>query len=112
MNSEKGFRISAELAWEEVGPGVRRQIMGHTPEMMAVRVNFEKGAVGTLHSHPHVQTCLVEDGMFEVTLGGETRTLQKGDAYIVESGVPHGATALTAGTLIDVFTPRRDDFLA
>ena len=49
--------------------------------------------------------------MFEVTIGGVTETIGAGGAYIVPSGLVHGVKALTAGKLIDSFTPRRDDFL-
>ncbi|MDR1827026.1 MAG: cupin domain-containing protein [Methylobacteriaceae bacterium] len=109
--THESFFISHEVPWAEAGPGVKRQVLAHTPEMMIVRVKFEKGAVGSPHTHPHVQSCLVEDGVFEVTVAGVTKRLQKGDGYLVKSDVEHGAVALEAGALIDIFTPRRDDFL-
>ena len=78
---------------------------------MTVRVRFEKGAVGAMHHHPHTQVSLVESGLFEATIAGETRRLQPGDIYHVPPNAPHGCVALEAGALVDVFTPRRDDFL-
>lgn len=99
-------------AWTDTEPGVRRQILVHNDQMMMVRVDFRKGAVGSLHSHPHIQASLVERGAFDVTIEGRTVRLEKGGTFIVPSNAVHGVVAVEEGTLIDVFTPRRDEFLA
>ena len=91
--------------------GSTRRVILDLPELMLVEFTFEAGGIGALHSHPHLQTSYVAEGTFEVTIDGETRTLGPGGAYIVPSGLVHGVKALTAGRLIDSFTPRRDDFL-
>jgi quercetin dioxygenase-like cupin family protein len=92
-------------------PGVTRQVLGHDPELMLVRVTFEKGAVGYVHAHPHRQVTFIESGQFDFTLDGATTRLSAGDCWFVPPGVPHGAAAVEAGSLIDVFTPARADFL-
>jgi len=91
--------------------GVTRQVLGHDPELMMVRVTFEKGAVGYVHSHPHRQVTFVESGQFDFTLDGTTTRLTAGDCWFVPPGVPHGAAAVEVGSLIDVFTPARADFV-
>ena len=91
--------------------GSTRRVILDLPEMMLVEFTFEKGAIGALHAHPHVQTSYVAEGVFEVTIDGVTETLGAGGGYIVPSGLVHGVKALEAGKLIDSFTPRRDDFL-
>jgi quercetin dioxygenase-like cupin family protein len=37
--------------------------------------------------------------------------LGAGGSFIVPPNVMHGVNALTAGRLVDCFTPQRDDFL-
>lgn len=91
--------------------GSTRRVILDLPELMLVEFTFEEGGVGSLHSHPHLQTSYVAEGVFEVTIDGVTQTIAKGGAYIVPSGLVHGVKALEAGKLIDSFTPRRDDFL-
>ncbi len=91
--------------------GSSRRVILDLPELMLVEFTFEKGGIGALHSHPHLQTSYVASGVFEVTIDGTTQTIAAGGAYIVHSGLVHGVKALEAGTLIDSFTPRRDDFL-
>ena len=94
----------------ELGGSTRRVVLS-LPELMLVEFSFEEGGIGALHSHPHVQTSYVAEGVFEVTIGETMETIAAGGAYIVPSGVTHGVKALTVGRLIDSFTPRRDDFL-
>jgi quercetin dioxygenase-like cupin family protein len=105
------FSDGAGEPFIDLGGGVRRRIRLHLPELMVVEIAFEPGAVGALHSHPHVQTSYVEEGAFDVTIDGETRRLGKGGCYIVPPNAIHGVRALEKGVLIDVFAPRRDDFL-
>jgi quercetin dioxygenase-like cupin family protein len=97
--------------WGQTGEGVRRQILGHGPDLMMVRVDFEAGAVGAIHHHPHRQVSYVAAGSFEVTVAGEWSVLQTGDCFFVTADLPHGVVAREVGTLIDVFTPTREDFL-
>jgi quercetin dioxygenase-like cupin family protein len=105
------FAQPTEGAWVEVPGGSRRRVILSTPELMLVEFVFDEGGVGALHSHPHVQTSYIAKGTFEVTIDGTTETISAGGGYIVPSGLLHGVKALTAGRLIDTFTPRRDDFL-
>ncbi len=111
MAQQKLFNDRDEVAWTELGPGNRRRVLVSTEALMQVEFGFDKGAVGALHSHPHVQASYVAEGSFEVTIGEEKRIVSAGGSFIVPSGVTHGVVALEAGRLIDSFTPRRDDFL-
>jgi quercetin dioxygenase-like cupin family protein len=105
------FSDGTDDPFTHLGGGVRRRVRLELPEMMVVEFTFEAGAVGALHSHPHIQSSYVEEGSFEVTIGSETRRLRKGGCYIVPAGAVHGVRAVERGVLIDVFTPRREDFL-
>ena len=78
---------------------------------MLVRVDFRKGAVGVVHHHVHRQVTYVVAGSFEAEVGGEKQRLSPGDCFFVTANVPHGVVALEDGTLIDVFTPAREEFL-
>ena len=105
------FQIGKERTWENPGPGIRRQIMAYDGQLMMVKVDFEKGAVGTMHEHYHSQATYVASGKFELTIGGEKRILEAGDGYYVAPDELHGCVCLEAGILIDTFSPVRADFL-
>ena len=105
------WQIEKEMQWETVGEGVRRQIMGYDKDLMLVKVNFDKGAVGSLHAHPHSQATYVVSGKFELTIGEEKKVIEAGDGYYVAPDVLHGCVCLEPGILIDTFSPAREDFL-
>ncbi len=96
----------------QADPGVTRQVLADHPDLMIVAFNFsEQGAEGKLHHHPHVQSTFVKSGRFAFTINGEQTEVGPGDSFIIPSNAEHGAVCLEPGTLIDSFTPRRDDFL-
>jgi quercetin dioxygenase-like cupin family protein len=105
------FAFDREIEWEPAGEGVRRKVLTYNAEVMMVRVVFEAGAIGTPHSHSHIQCSLVEQGVFDVTIAGRTERLKQGDSFLVPSGAVHGAVAIEAGVLLDVFTPMREDLV-
>lgn len=100
-----------ETTLEDLGGGVTRRILAHNGKMMAVEVNFQEGAVGAMHNHPHEQLTYVLSGEFEFTIGVETRRVTAGDTLYKEPYVMHGCVCIKAGTLLDTFTPMREDFL-
>ncbi len=111
MMDTKLFARGDEGEWVDLGQGNRRRVILHTDELMLVEFAFEKGGIGALHSHPHVQGSYIAEGKFEVTVGERAQVLSTGDSFIAPSGVVHGVKALEAGRLIDSFTPHRADFL-
>ena len=111
MSDQAAFVETAGTPWKSVGEGVTRQVLANGPDLMVVRVNFERGAAGAVHHHPHRQATYVAAGRFEAMVGGVKRTLTEGDSFFAAADVPHGVVALEPGTLIDCFTPARADFL-
>jgi quercetin dioxygenase-like cupin family protein len=105
------FQTGSETPWEQVGPGLERQIMGYDDRIMLVKVRFKKGAVGQMHHHPHSQTSYVVSGSFEITIGEDKKVLNAGDGFYVPPDVMHGAVCLAEGILVDNFSPHREDFL-
>jgi len=107
------FFMQSDAPWTELGDGIRRKIVGHTPQLMSVLVQFDQGAIGTPHAHDtHDQIAFVISGSFEATVAGQKRVLRVGDAFIAPHHHEHGVVALEAGsTLLDQFSPRRDDYL-
>ena len=96
---------------QKVGQGVGRKILARGGELMMVQVNFEKGAVGAVHTHPHQQVSYVLKGSFELEMEGRKEIIRAGDSFYVPADVPHGVVALEPSAILDVFTPQRQDFL-
>ena len=96
---------------ENVGEGVTRQLFGYDDSILMARVEFEVGAEGYVHAHPHSQVTYVESGEFDVYIDGMETRLGPGDSFYIEPNLDHGAVCRKAGVLIDVFSPVREDFL-
>jgi len=96
---------------DEIAPGVTRKIMGYQSDLMLIRVSFEGKTSFPIHSHPHQQITHIIEGEFKATIDGYSEILGPGDSYVVPGNIPHGVESLKSGILIDVFSPRRDDFL-
>jgi quercetin dioxygenase-like cupin family protein len=107
------FFIHDNTDWEPVEPGIKRKILPYTEGLMAVCVSFDKGAIGTVHSHDiHDQIAICLQGSFEVNLDGERKIIKAGDAFLAGKGVPHGVVSLEQDSrLLDTFNPHRDDFV-
>ncbi len=95
----------------DLGDGVSRRVLAHTDQLMIVEVNFQQGSTGSVHTHPHCQNTYVKSGRFCFTVDGEQVEVGPGDTLAFPSNIPHGTLCLEAGTLLDIFTPMREDFL-
>ena len=91
-------------------PGLRRQVMSYSPSMMLVRHRMEKGWVGTKHTHPHEQMVYIVSGKIQFTSPDGTFDTKAGDSFLVPGNVAHQATALEDSEVLDIFTPRREDY--
>jgi len=105
------FMYTSKTEVEDLGEGLKRQMLGYNNELMAVKVWFDKGAQGYTHKHRHSQVTYVEQGEFHFTIGEETKILKAGDSCLIPPHVEHGAICPTGGILIDMFSPAREDFL-
>ncbi len=92
-------------------PGVQ-SAMEHSAQISYGCVTLEEGVTVPLHSHPQEQWTYIVEGRMEFTLNGETQLLLPGMGAFIGSNVLHGAVAITACKVIDVFTPVREDYKA
>ena len=109
-NSEK-YILTEGMDWEELGGGVSRKMLGFDNQIMMVLVKFEKGAIGSPHSHFHTQATYCAAGKFEFEIDGVKQLVGEGDGVYIEPNLVHSALCIEAGILIDTFSPVREDFL-
>ena len=107
----KKFYQADDITRENLGDGVYRRLLGYNDKLMMVKVDFDKNSIGKLHHHIHSQISYILSGIFEVTINDETKVLKKDDSFFVPSGQTHGVVCRQAGSLLDVFSPAREDFL-
>jgi quercetin dioxygenase-like cupin family protein len=91
----------------EMVPGLFFQpVLGN--RVMVNFVRFEPHTEAPLHWHEEEQISFVVDGEFEFEVGGEKRTVHKGEAIVIPPNVPHAARTFDSPCLeVDVFHPPR-----
>lgn len=109
--SDVGVVIGSEARMSAPEPGLERRVGAYNEKLFLAEHRMEKGWIGAAHSHPHEQIVYVVSGHLRVTADGRTFDVRQGDSFVVRGGVEHQASAIEASVVIDVFTPRRDDYL-
>lgn len=100
------------ISHEPAGEGAVRKILAYSPNLMTVELQFEKGAIGAKHSHPHEQIGYIVSGsLIYQEEGQEDKVLTTGDTYYVAPNVVHCVKVLEDTKLLDIFTPMREDFI-
>ena len=98
---------------ETVNPHMRRRIV--TGERMTVaRIYFNDGFLVPLHSHENEQITQVISGVLRFTFGdehGETIDVGPGDVVVIPPHVPHQALCIGEVEEMDMWSPRREDWL-
>lgn len=109
-NSKK-YILTEGMEWENLGGGVSRKFLGYDNQIMMVKVKFDKGALGSPHSHFHTQATYCVSGKFEFEIDGIKQIVNAGDGVYIEPNLVHSAVCLEEGMLIDTFSPIREDFM-
>ena len=96
---------------ESIAQGIDRQmVVGKN--IMICRLRFDAFVNTPVHSHPHEQMTIVEQGRVRFFVEGKERIATAGDVLHFPSNIRHGATMLDREVvLIDIFSPIRQDFL-
>lgn len=85
----------------------------HGEKIMMSYVCLQPHSTVAEHCHPHEQMGMVLEGTFELTIDGESRTLKKGDTYLIPSNVKHSAKAYDKTAIaLDIFSPPREDYIS
>lgn len=97
---------------EHIGEGITRQ-MAFGETLMICRLTLRPGTITTAHQHVHEQMTIIEQGRVRFVVGDVEKVFGPGEILLFPSGFWHGATILDeAVVLLDIFSPRREDFLS
>ena len=92
--------------------GVIRKLHASGDAITLVRIEVQKDNVVPAHVHPHEQAGTVISGRVSLRIGETVTECGPGDGYYIPGGIEHEVTALEPTTLVEGFTPVREDFLA
>ena len=96
---------------ERLNPHVTRKAI-HGANLTIARLELLQGAVVPAHSHHHEQIATVERGALRFAIDGGELVVRAGESLAIPPHVPHGVVALEDTTVLDVFSPAREDWIA
>jgi quercetin dioxygenase-like cupin family protein len=83
----------------------------HGDDITVVHWEIKKGNVVPEHQHDHEQFVNCLEGEFIMNVDGKEYPMGPGDTVIIPSNSVHSAYAVTDARCLDVFTPRREDYV-
>ena len=100
---------SIDMERQELIPGAKVGFV-HTENMTVAYWDFEADVPVPEHSHAHEQVTNVIEGIFELTVDGETKRLRAGSLALIPPDAVHSGRSITECRIIDVFFPVREDY--
>jgi len=104
MYPESPFFTVEELPKDFIRPGTERRSI-RLGEVQFMFISFDRPTVSPPHDHLWDSIIYVDQGAFEVTVGGQKRRLTHGDGTVVPAGVLHTLTTGPGSRLIEVWYP-------
>ena len=81
--------------------------------MTVARLEMKAGALVPSHSHHNAQFTMVQTGVLKFLLADGAEVLVgAGEVLELPPHVPHGVEVMEDSVVIDLFTPRRDDWIS
>ena len=103
---------NSEPPWIEIAPGIRRRTIVTGPAMYQMRAELTAGSRLPEHRHPQEQIAHVLKGRMQLIVAGVPHELIAGQSFYLGSNVPHAVETIEETTVLDTFSPPREDYLA
>jgi unsaturated pyranuronate lyase len=105
------FRKASVGKHTEIIKGLQLKTIVHGKQTLMTEIRMEKGTIIPPHKHPHEQTGYLVSGHMDFLVDGLHYIANPGDSWNISGDVEHGATAIEASLVVEVFSPVREDYL-
>ena len=92
-------------------PGIEMKTLAYGEKTLMSEFILHRGHTLPRHTHPNEQTGYLVKGHIRLSIGGEVFEVLPGDSWCVLSNVEHGAQVVEDSVAIEVFAPRREDYI-
>jgi quercetin dioxygenase-like cupin family protein len=100
----------SQVAKEYLNPQTTRQVI-HAENITVAQVHLEQGAIVPEHSHMNEQVTFLMSGRVKLVYPDHEQIVEPGQVIQTPPNVPHRLEALETSAAIDVFAPRRNDWI-
>jgi unsaturated pyranuronate lyase len=98
--------------WIYICSGIKRRTLVHGPAMYQMLAQLDAGSRLPEHQHRQEQIAHVLSGRIRLIAGGVPHELVAGESFYLASNVPHAIETIEDTTVLDTFSPPREDYLA
>jgi quercetin dioxygenase-like cupin family protein len=95
---------------EQLNPQITRQVV-HAENVTVAKIHLAPGAVVPQHNHVHEQITLLLVGRVKIVYPDGEQIVEAGQMVQTPPNLPHSLEALQESLAVDVFAPRRDDWI-
>jgi unsaturated pyranuronate lyase len=95
---------------ETMSAGLRRQML-NGEKISLGRMRFETGTKVPRHQHANEQITIVVSGTLLMHMEDREIELGPGEMILIPGDIPHGAVALEETETLEIFAPRREDWI-
>ncbi|PYU15663.1 MAG: cupin domain-containing protein [Acidobacteria bacterium] len=95
---------------ENLSAKITRQMLNSENATVA-RIFLARGAIVPRHSHVSEQFSLILSGALKFTFEDGDVVVRAGEMIFIPSNAPHAAEALEDTVDLDIFSPRREDWI-
>ncbi|MDD3245996.1 MAG: cupin domain-containing protein [Methanosarcina sp.] len=97
--------------YRETIPGIRMKTVVYGEKTLMTEFLLEGGSFLPAHNHLHEQTGYLISGKIFLTIGDERLEVNPGDSWNIPGEVSHSAEAVKDSVAVEVFSPRRDEYI-
>jgi len=105
------FGIASRNGYKEIIPGISIKTLSYGENSLLVEFLLKKGSALPEHKHLNEQTGYLVKGSIRLFIDGKSQVLHPGDSWTILSDVKHKAEILEDSVAIEVFSPRREDYI-
>jgi quercetin dioxygenase-like cupin family protein len=98
------------VAPEQLNPNINRKMI-HGQNLTVARLELRKGGVVAEHSHVNEQVSMILSGALRFKFPGREQIVRAGETLVIPPHEPHGVEVLEDTQVVDIFSPRRQDWI-
>lgn len=115
QSEEVSLSTLEKVSWktieiEQLNDRLSRQMISGENATISQLV-LKKGATVPRHSHMNEQYSWILSGALKFVFDGREILVEAGDVLVIPANVPHSAVALEDTVDVDIFAPRREDWI-
>jgi quercetin dioxygenase-like cupin family protein len=105
------FCENNSTGYRELLPGIMMKAIVYGEKTLMTEFLLKSGSTLPSHDHIYEQTGYLVSGKILMTFEDKTFEVNPGDSWNIPGGTTHSARVLEDSVAIEVFSPRRDEYI-